>query len=74
MYEEVHIVHYPDPVLREKCAVFRDGDLAGPDRREELAALVKRMGQVLLEERGVVTGWSAKADVLVRRDLTESEK
>ena len=53
MYEEVHIVHYPDPVLREKCAVFRDGDLAGPDRREELAALVKRMGQVLLEERGV---------------------
>jgi peptide deformylase len=53
MYEEVHIVHYPDPVLREKCTGFRDGDLAEPDKREALAALVKRMGQVLLEERGV---------------------
>lgn len=53
MYEELDIVHYPDPVLRRKCAAYGDSDLAGPDKRDALAALVKRMGQVLLKEQGV---------------------
>ena len=53
MPEHLKIVHYPDPVLRVRCRPVGVEALSEPDKVEELAALVRRMGELLLERGGV---------------------
>lgn len=53
MFESLRILHYPDPVLRKKCAPILPEDFAAPDKRTEMAALVRRMGELVIEHNGV---------------------
>ena len=53
MYEQLKIVHYPDPALRVRCDPVSTEALTLPGELEKLAALARRMGQILIEQKGV---------------------
>lgn len=53
MFESLRILQYPDPVLRKKCAPISPEDFAEPCKRTELGALVRRMGELVIEHNGV---------------------
>jgi len=53
VFEQLRIVHYPDPVLRAECPPLAPEDLDQPDKLEELEALARRMGILLLQHEGV---------------------
>ncbi|GAG18536.1 unnamed protein product, partial [marine sediment metagenome] len=53
MHENLKIVHYPDPALRVRCDPVSTEALTLPDKLEELAALVRRMGEILIGQKGV---------------------
>ena len=53
MFESLRILQYPDPVLRKKCTPISPEDFAVPDKRTQLAALVRRMGELVIEHNGV---------------------